>query len=372
LYHLEVRVSSFGSRNSRGGRMCPGRRGLSATREARAASALALLLGFAPACAPSDGGAAPAALEVHDDVGRRVALRRPVRRIVSAVPSATDLLLALGAADRLIARTDYDTDPRLAHLPSLGRDIHPGIEAVLALRPDLVIAQPDEAGRGFVAGLDAVGVAVYAVDVHRQRVAGIAATARRLALLIGEAARGDSLAIAIESGLDSLRRTTPPGPRPSVLYVVWHQPAYAAGAGSYVHELIEAAGGVNVLGDVRLEWPEVGLEEIVRRDPDYIVVPSGRDALRPEWLADLPGRRELGAVRERRVIVVDNDLFNRPGPRVVEAARVLADALREREAAALRRRGAEIPRVRGAAVQPGVRSAPRRTREPAPPASGAR
>ncbi|HEX7091389.1 MAG TPA: helical backbone metal receptor, partial [Longimicrobiales bacterium] len=344
--HLAIPVMSHGSR---GGHGAPA----AIARDARAALALALLLGSAPACAPAGGGAPPAALVVGDDAGRRVALRQPARRIVSAVPSATELLLALGAADRLIARTDYDGDPRIAHLPSLGRDIHPGTEVVLALRPDLVIAQADEAGRGLVAGLDAVGVPVYAADVHRQRVAGIAATARRLAVLIGEAARGGSLAAAIEDGLDSLRRAAPPGPRPSVLYLVWHQPAYAAGAGSYAHELIEAAGGVNVLGDVRLEWPEVALEEIVRRDPDYIVVPSGRDALRPEWLAELPGWRELGAVRERRVIVVDGDLFNRPGPRVVEAARLLADALRARGAA-------------GA-----VRRAPRRTREPARPA-GAR
>ena len=310
------------------------------------------LLALVAACGRADAGSRPGALEVHDDAGRRVALHQPARRIVSTVPPATELLVALGAADRLIARTDYDGDARIAHLPSLGRDIHPGIEAVLALRPDLVIAQPDEAGRGLVARLDAVGVPVYAVDVHHQRVAGIAATARRLALLIGEAARGDSLAVAIESGLDSLRRAAPPGPRPSVLYLVWHQPAYAAGAGSYAHELIEAAGGVNVLSDVRLEWPEVGLEEIVRRDPDYLVLPSGRDALRPERLAELPGWRELGAVRERRVIMVDDDLFNRPGPRVVEAARVLADALREGQ------RPVEGPMDR----------APRRTRELARPA----
>lgn len=324
------------------------------TRTARATHAA--LLALAVACGRADAGGSPGALEVRDDVGRRVALHEPAQRIVSAVPSATELLVALGAADRLIARTAYDGDARLAHLPSLGRDIHPGIEAVLALRPDLVIAQPDEAGRGLVAGLDAVGVPVYAADVHRQRVAGIAATARRLALLIGEAARGDSLAAAIEGGLDSLRRAIPPGPRPSVLYLVWHQPAYAAGAGSYAHELIEAAGGANVLGDVRLEWPEVGLEEIVRRDPDYLVVPSGRDALRPEWLAELPGWRELGAVREGRVIVVDNGLFNRPGPRVVEAARVLAAALRAREAG----------------VEDAVRRVPRRSREHSPLAGGSR
>src|SRR5690606_16234427 len=335
-------------RPSAGGRRRPRRSMWRATHAA--------LLALAVACGRADAGGSPGALEVRDDLGRRVALHQPVRRIVSAVPSATELLLALGAADRLIARTDYDGDARLVHLPSLGRDIHPGIEAVLALRPDLVIAQPDEAGRGLVAGLDALGVPVYAADVHRQRVAGIAATARRLALLVGEAARGDSLAAAIESGLDSLRRAAPPGPRPSVLYLVWHQPAYAAGAGSYAHELIEAAGGVNVLGDVRLEWPEVGLEGIVRRDPDYLVVPGGRGALRPEWLTELPGWRELGAVRERRVIVVDNDLFNRPGPRVVEAARVLADALR----------------ARGSAGEAAGPRQPRRAREHTPSAGAAR
>ncbi len=114
-----------------------------------------------------------------------------------------------------------------------------------------------------------------------------------------------------------------------MLYVVWHDPPRTTGPGTFIDELITIAGGANVFADVGAPWPAVSLEEVVRRDPDYIVIPRGTGhSVQPEWLDDLPGWRDLTAVREQRVVTVDSDLFNRPGPRVVEAARTLGQALR--------------------------------------------
>lgn len=286
-----------------------------------------LLVMVAAACdgAAIRGAAASAIGDVVDDAGRTVPASAPARRIVSTLPSVTELIVALGAADRLVARTAYDTDPRIADLPSFGRRLAPSVEAVVEFEPDLVVQSEDWAARTR-SGLEAAGLRVYVASV--QRIADIYATARRFGILLGIPASADSLVHRLEAGLDTVRRTVAGRPRPSVLYVVWPRPPSTAGPETFIDEVIKVAGGRNVFADSPIRWPQVGLEEIVRRDPDVIVLPQGASHATPFPLIDgEPGWRDLTAVREGRVVLVESDLFNRPGPRVVEAARALSKAL---------------------------------------------
>lgn len=262
---------------------------------------------------------------VVDDGGRRVALEPAPRRIISLLPSATELLVALGAGDRLIARTDYDAQPGLTHLPSFGRNITASVESIVALEPDLVVVPADYLTVGLGARLTYAGVRVYEADV--QRLDALAGTVRRLATLLDARACGDSLLAALRAGLDSVRDAYAKGDPVDVAFAVWHAPASVAGGDTYVDDVIRAAGGRNAFGDVS-GWPEISAEALIARDPDVIIVPAGGgSSLRPEWLRSAPGWRALRAVREGRVIVVDADLFERPGTRVVEAAGTLARAL---------------------------------------------
>ena len=289
-------------------------------------STVALLAALGAPGAGCQGDPSPPqrAPSVTDDAGRAVRLEPVPRRVVSLVPSATELLLALGEADRLVARTGFDEQPALAHLPSLGRTLWPALETIEALGPDLVLAPPDGLSGGLAARLEALGVRVYEVDA--QRMDEVLSTLARIATLLGRPARGDSLVRRLADEIDALGR---PADRPpvSALYLVWHTPPRVAGAGTYVDDLLSAAGGRNVFADVP-GWPEVSLEEVIERDPRFLIVPRGEGhSLQPEWLAGAPGWRGLAAVREGRLVVVDSDLFNRPGPRVAEAARTLARAL---------------------------------------------
>jgi iron complex transport system substrate-binding protein len=262
---------------------------------------------------------------VIDDAGREVAVDAPAFRIVSTLPSVTELIIALGAADRLLVRTAFDMHPQIAHLPSFGRTLSPTPEALVAYHPDLVIRSAD-ASMGGRTPLEMLGLRVYVADV--QSTADIATTLDRLGVLLGLRARADSLRRALESGLDSVRIAVSGRPRPTVLYLIWPDPPQTAGRGTFIDEVITAAGGRNAFDDLRIEWPEISLEEIVQRDPDYVVLPQGSShatALPP--IHNAPGWRDLTAFRERRILLVDTDLFNRPGPRVVEAARTLAAAL---------------------------------------------
>ena len=274
----------------------------------------------------SDDEATTGGVAALDDADRLVRLDSPAARVVSLVPSVTDILLALDLDDRLIARTEYDTDERLASLPSVGPGLTPNIEWLAARAPDLVIAWRDVEGRALVERLADLGIPVYASRL--EDIGTALTTITRVGALLGEAARADSLRASIEARLDSVRLAAPADGRPSVLYLVGGDPPYAPGPGTFVHELIELAGGVNLLADLADGWHSVSVEEVVRRDPDVIVIPvHDAEAGSADRLAQRPGWRDLPAVRAGRIHEVDGELFGRPGPRLDEAAAALADLL---------------------------------------------
>jgi ABC-type Fe3+-hydroxamate transport system substrate-binding protein len=266
-------------------------------------------------------------IEIIDDAGNAVRLLEPARRVVSLIPARTDAILALGAADRLIARTQYDQDPRIAHLPTTGNALNPSVEWVAAQRPDLVVVWPDEQSRSVVTRLVELGIPVYASRV--QTLADVRRAVGHLGELLGVSARADSLLQAMERDYERVRRAVAGRPPPDVLYVIGVDPVLAPGPGTFIDELIALAGGRNLFGDLRAMWPQVSLEEIVRRDPDVIVVGSfevTRGTFRTRF-GSMPGWRETAAVRSGRVYEVDASFFNRPGPSAGVAAVMLAALL---------------------------------------------
>jgi iron complex transport system substrate-binding protein len=271
---------------------------------------------------PSPGGA----IIVHDDADLRVELARPARRVVSLVPSGTDVVVALGAANRVVGRTDYDTAPEVAAVPSLGGGLDPSLEVLVALRPELVIAWA-EAGPSALRGqLEPLGIAVY--GLRTQDTAGVFRDIERLGRLVGCDSAALALAVRLRGELAAVRASVAGRPRPTVVYLVEHDPPLIAGRGTFISEIIGVAGGETAFPDVAALWPQISLEELVRRQPDVLVFP-GLEGLEPvvERLRQAPGWRELRAVREGRVVRVPAELLGRPGPQLGAAARALRDLL---------------------------------------------
>lgn len=288
---------------------------------------LALLGVFACADPARDRSVESARITVIDDAGQEVRLEAPARRVVSLIPARTDAILALGGADRLIARTQYDADPRLAELPSVGNALTPSVEWLAAQQPDLVVAWPDEQSRSVVDRLLALGIPVYASRV--QTLADTRRAIAHLGILLGLGARADSVLDAMEREHERVRGAVRGRVRPRVLYLIGVEPMVAVGPETFIHELIEIAGGRNVFADLTQRWPQVALEEVVRRDADVIVIGS-EEASRlgsAKWLETRPGWRDLSAVRAGRVYAVDASVFNRPGPSAGPAATMLARLL---------------------------------------------
>ncbi len=275
-----------------------------------------------------DGGAT--AVRVVDDAGDTLALVSPARRIVSLVPSVTDAIVSLGAADRLIARTRYDLDPALAALPSLGGGLDPSIEGIVALRPDLVIAWNARDDRVLVPRLRDAGIAVYVAEI--QDTTAVFATLERTGVLLGVSDRADSVAGALRDTFAAVAGDVPPGPRPSAMYLIAEEPPRTAGPGTFIGQAIEIAGALPAFPELAEDWPTVALEAVMARGPDVIVLPVGADLPAREALASRPGWRDLAAVQEGRIVEIDADLLARPGPDLGRAVRVLREGLSAVEA----------------------------------------
>ena len=253
-----------------------------------------------------------------DDFGDTVRLAHPATRVVSLNPVTTELIFALGAGDRLVGRTHWDLYPPAAtKVPDVGDGMQPNVEAVLGQRPDLVLLYASPSNRAAAQQLHAAGVAT--LTFRTDHIADLSRIAPIIGAALAEPGRGDSLADSVMATIAEVRTLSNSEERPRAFWHVWDAPLLTIGRGSYLSELLEAAGGKNVFGDIEAPSPQVSLEEVARRDPDVILAgPTAAVTIRsnPAWQA-------VRAVREGRVLLVDTTLVGRPGVRMGEAARHL-------------------------------------------------
>jgi iron complex transport system substrate-binding protein len=293
------------------------------------------LVGFLALLAACSSRPSAHALSVTDDWGRTVALAAPARRIVSLAPATTELLFALGLGRRVVGRTRYDDWPPAARaVASVGGGMSPSVEAVAARRPDLVLLYASAANRPALRGLTALGIPVLVLKLNLA--ADLTRAARLVGVLAGAERAADSLDGVFDSALAAVTAANAvrPGPRPRVYVDVWAAPPMTVGRGSYLSQVLAAAGAENVFGDLATSSATVSLEAIAARDPDAVLVVAADTGRAPDVTAR-PGWRAIRAVREGRILVVDAGLYGRPSPRMPEAAADLAARL-----ARLRPRGA--------------------------------
>jgi iron complex transport system substrate-binding protein len=285
----------------------------------------------AAACGGVHGERAPSAAvtsayEATDDGGHVVRLDKPAQRIISLIPSATETLVALGAVPQIVGRTRYDVAPEVSKLPSVGGGVDPSIEAIVSLHPDLVVVWESDKRQALRERLLAVGVPVFIL--RTQDTSDVFRGLARLGRLTGHDSVATRLAKSIRDTLQAVQRSVAGMPNPSVFYVVYNDPPMTAGAQTFIGQLIGLAGGHSIFADLDKLWPTVSMEEIVRRDPDVVIVPIGEfktNAL--ERFRGLPGWRDLRAVRAGNVVTVPANLSERPGPAIGAAARALAVAM---------------------------------------------
>jgi iron complex transport system substrate-binding protein len=278
-------------------------------------------------------------IELKDDAGRSVRLVGPALRVISLIPSATETLIALGATENIVGRTRYDVAPEVAGVPSVGGGIDPSVEAVVRLHPDLVLAWDNDKRQEVQKKLMALGVAVF--TLRTEDTSDLFRGITNIGRLTGRDSAARALAASIRQQFDDVRRSVAGRQSPRVFYVVFNDPPMTAGPATFIGQLISLAGGRSIFADTRQLWPSVSMEEIVLRDPDLLVVPTGEFRTNSvERFRGRPGWRDLRAVREGHVVTVSANLMSRPGPNIGKAARALRAAFYQEFASAIDSSGA--------------------------------
>jgi iron complex transport system substrate-binding protein len=261
-------------------------------------------------------------------------------RIVSTSPSITETLFALGLGDRVVGVSAFCRfPPEVLRLPKVGTFLKPDAELIAGLRPDLVVVH--ELSTGIDRRLTSLRIPFVVVD--RGTLASVFSSIRHIGAGAGVPARADSLVADIERRLDAVRRAAGAAPHPRVLFIIGRNPGtladlVAVGPGSYINDLIEIAGGTNVLAiRGQPEYPRISMETVLRLDPDVIVDTVDMGETEAERRLRQPinerlwsGYATLTAVKTRRLHAATTDALVVPGPRVVDAAEWVAALLRER------------------------------------------
>ncbi|MBX3653928.1 MAG: ABC transporter substrate-binding protein [Ramlibacter sp.] len=261
------------------------------------------------------------ALQVTDDRGVTVTLAQAPQRVVTLLPSLTETVCELGQCQRLVGVDRYSNYPaEVRRLPQVGGGIDPNIEAIVALRPDVVLAATSSRGIG---RLEALGLKVVALEPKT------AADIQRVLGKIGQVLDvPDAQRIwrAIDAGVSATAQSLPPAARQVRVYFEASRGPYAAGQSSFIGELLTRLGAGNIIARELGPFPKINPEYVVRANPDVIMISERNSAdlaLRPGWAG-------IRAIREKRLCVFtaeQADVLVRPGPRMAEAARLMAQCL---------------------------------------------
>jgi iron complex transport system substrate-binding protein len=293
------------------------------TRGGRALAAATMLLLISRVEAGDDGRGpeGDAARTYTDAVGRTVVLKAMPTRIVSLAPNLTEIVGLLGLGPKVVGISDFCKPPAGSSSPvRVGGLMNPDLEAIVALKPDLVLATTsgnyvEDADR-----LARLGIPVYTCDTPD--VEAILGTIGEIGKLAGAGEASSGLGTSLRSRLDAVAKRVAPLPHPAVMFVLWGDPLMVPGRGAFINDAIERAGATSISKALPARWAEFDLEQVILGRPEFLLTVPDNAAFaralagKPEWAA-------VPAVKGGRVHVL-TDAILQPGPRIVDAIEEIA------------------------------------------------
>lgn len=287
---------------------------------------LALIAAFA--CSPRISAPSPkneSIREVVDEAGRKVAIPVKVERIVSLAPNLTEIVYAVGAGDALVGDTEYCDYPAAAkQVAKIGDTMHPSVERIIALKPQIVLVSTASQLEAFTKQLDQQHIAVYVTNprtldeiFHSIETLGDLFGHHDYALTVAQELR--TRAAAVEVATRSLKPL-------KVFYQVSGEPLYTIGRDGYLTDVVRRAGGVSVTADVPGAFPRFSDEAALVERPEAIILPTG-GSMGTANATPAPALRNSPAVVSNRVFKINDDHLSRPGPRLVDGLEEMARAL---------------------------------------------
>lgn len=267
----------------------------------------------------------PLSVALVDAAGTRVELNEPARRVVSLAPNLTESLCAIGGENLLVGRTSYcDYPPSVTRVPVVGNLQSADYEKIVALGPDIILMTLAGNSQASYRKLQELGLVPFALDASS--VDGVVNVLDTIGMLIGRREQAQRVSDSLRRRVASVRAAAATYPAVPVFLVVNRKPLMTVSRG-YLSEALELAGGHNIARGAGIVYPTYSREELVRRDPEVIIVPGSTMAAIDDLLASYPEWRRLRAVREGSVRLVPPDPLMRPGPRLIDAIEDLFDQL---------------------------------------------
>lgn len=261
-----------------------------------------------------------------DDAGRRIYLAKPPARVVSLAPSITEMLFAIGLDEQIVGVTEFCDFPAAAKSKAKVGYSNPSVEALIALRPELVLAPRDFLRPDLQAKLEQLKIPLFFLEA--QTVEDILLQIHTLGKMFEKISAANEVTQSMRQRIAEIRRKVETPPARRVLYILNSQPLITVGPGSFIHQMIGLAGGINIAAQAGMAYPKLSMEAVLKDDPEVLIFPSGEVETVPRSEQQQWRRWDsLSAVKQQRFHEVSSNLLNRPGPRVVQALEQLARAI---------------------------------------------
>ena len=262
-----------------------------------------------------------AEIVLKDDTGREIRLKAPAKRIVALAPHIAENLYAAGAGDRLVGTVDYsDYPPAAKAVPRVGGYSRVDLEAVAALKPDLVLAWESGNNMPQVDKLRALGLTVHVSQPNTMD--SVADDLERLGKLAGMEASAIRAADTFRFRLAELRKANAGNPPVRTFYQIWKTPLMTVGGPQIISDAIKLCGGDNVFGHLKQMAPNVTVEAVLEANPEAIIATGMGDA-KPEWLHDWDKWTRMTAVKRGNLFHINPDIMQRHTPRILDGAEKL-------------------------------------------------
>ncbi len=298
-----------------------------ATRPAPASPLAAGLTGLLTTLTLALPASAHAEIELTDDTGQRIALAQPAQRIVSLAPHVTELLFAAGAGERVVGVVAYSDYPEAAQsLPQVGGYTQVDLEAIVALRPDLVVGWRSGNRDAHLGRLQALGIPVFLNEPRSLE--DVAKSLEQFGRLAGSEAVAEGAATAFRARHAALAARYSAQPAVRTFYQIWDRPLMTINDAHLIADVIRLCGGSNVFGTLSQLAPTIGVEAVLAANPEAIVA-SGMGEARPEWLDQWKRWPQLEATQRDNLFFIPPQLIQRHTPRILDGAEQLCAQLEQ-------------------------------------------
>lgn len=270
---------------------------------------------------------AQAAISVTDDLGHTVSLAKPAQRVISLSPHVTELIFAAGAGDKIIGTVKYSDYPAAAkEIPRIGDNRQFDLERIMAMKPDLLVIWMHGAFERQLEVLKQSGVPFFFSDP--QKLEQIPETILKLGSLFGTEKNAQLSANDFRQQLHQLTAQYQSKAKVRTFYQVWHKPLYTLNDKHIVSNAIRVCGGENIFGKLNVTAPVVSIEAVLQENPEVLISAESRNQA-SNGIDQWKNMTSLLAAKNNNLVLIDGDLVNRSGPRIIDGAKAICEALEQ-------------------------------------------